>query len=295
MSITEQLNTAEKFIAVVAAAGLGFTTFQSNRIQNDVSQQNRDMDAQKAVIEQLSRRQELELARSEKQNALTHQIFQEFVAAVTDRESDPAARIDRLGGVLVLTYAIPDPLQKEGMGNAITQAINRLSTSGVNPERVAAVSFDAQELLVRATIEQKIDPPPTAPAQNNLAGNDARWSNYDFDVFYCDQTADTPRLKGIAGEMLDFKLADKDAVGRWRVRPLPVGVNQRPGYNVRGAEVRYSSADEKPLAERLKGLFEKRYPGLTMTLKPASQNTPWYLSAFVCPAVATAPVADSGG
>lgn len=287
----EQLNLAEKVIAVAGAAGLAFTTFTANTIQNEVNAQKVQLDAQKAQLDEVAKRQELELqARKDSReaarqsNELTKTIFDEFVKAITDQTTPVPQRIDRLEGVLVLTYAIPEPRQQEGMGRAVQRAMERIRLPDDSPEapRLAAAKFDAEELVVRASGEQRTvaAPPPAKPAVDSRIA----WSNYDFDVFYCDDRPATEALRKEAEAVIALKALDPKANGRWRIRPLPAAVNARPGYQVNGYQIRYSSADEKPLADALQAQMSGPLKLPDVRVQATSFQTPWYVSVFLCPA-----------
>lgn len=279
--LMDRLSTAEKLISAIGAAALALVTIYGNMTQTELSRQN-------AAIEALAKRQEIDLQERKEsreadrqQNELTREIFGEFVKAITDKNTNHEERLDRLEGVMVLTYAIPDPHQQEGMARAVQKSIDRLKPqgNGAFANRVDAASFDAEELLVRASSEQKLPPPvSTAPVEKNAA----RWSNYDFDIFWCEGVDNAARYRGQAAAISAFKAEDKEASGRWRSRPLPTSVNARPGYQVNGFEIRTSSSDEVPLAEALKKKIESAYPGTRVSIRQTTQNTPWYLSVFVC-------------
>lgn len=277
-----RLSTAEKLISVIGAAALALTTFYANTTQTQLARQG-------SIIDAMVKRQEIELQQRKdsreadrQQNELTREIFGEFVKAITEKHGSPEDRLDRLEGVMVLTWAIPDPHQQEGMARAVQKSIDRLKPQaggGALATRIDAASFDAEELLVRAASEQKPAPPTTVASNEKRA---ARWSNYDFDIFWCEGMANSAQYQARAEAISAFKTADPQASGRWRARPLPSGVNARPGYQVGGVEIRTSSSDEAPLAEALKKKIESSFPGSRVDLRQTTQNTPWYLSVFVC-------------
>lgn len=275
----EQLNVVEKAIAAVSAAGLAYTTLSAGFIQNDLSKQKIQLDQVAAEQQRQIELRKEDRESSKQQNELTREIFGEFVKAITDQNTAAAERLDRLEGVLVLTYAIPEPRQQEGMGRAVLKAMERIQSPQLE-SRVKEASFDAEELVARAAADQR---PVTLPKNPPADQTDLRWRNYDFDVFWCEGLPQSPALRARAGEILTLKALDPKASGRWQPRPLPASVNKRPGYSIAGYQIRYSSPDEKPLAEALKSQIEGKFPPTTVALMPTSQNTPWYLSVFVCP------------
>lgn len=69
-----------------------------------------------------------------------------------------------------------------------------------------------------------------------------------------------------------------------RVRPLPVSINSRPGYNVSGYQVRFESG-EQTAAERVRQELQAVLPQkqAEVAMVTISAQTPGYLSAFACP------------
>jgi hypothetical protein len=288
-NIASSLTTIEKAIAVLAAAGLAFTTFKANTIANQVA-------IQKDAIEGISRRQDLELsarqdARAEvkEMSELTHKIFDEFVEALKDKKNDPEIFIDRMSGVLVLTDAIPNPEQRLRMSQAVQQAIGRVAPqNAASAIQLEELKFDAEEVSIRAEAQQKateiaLDNAGTPVAHAATTPADVgKWGNYDLDIFWCEGQSDSGANQAIATRIAGFRSTDSKASGRWRLRPLPVAVNQRSGYRVSGIQVRVSSEDERPIAQQLIKLMDTQLGIRQATIKPTIQKTPWYLSVFVC-------------
>ena len=183
----DRLNLIENIVAVVGSIGLGFTTWTANNIKNDV-------DKQKLQLDELGQRQELEIAArkdlrdSVKQNnELTKTIYDEFVEAITDRQSSDSARSDRLEGVLVLTYAISDARQQEVLARAVQQSVERIRPKGSGAEagRLASAEFDAEELVIQASGEQRELPVPVGIPPAPTVGAEAAWSNWKRVLLGC--------------------------------------------------------------------------------------------------------------
>lgn len=287
--LLERLTFAEKIIAIVSAGAIGWTTFQSNTIANTVSEQARQL----SVLQETQRREiELQKTKVELRDAdvtLTHKIYEEFIEAITDKESADVVRIERLHAVLVLTAAIPDATQREGMARAVKGAIERKPPETKETRELAeAAAFDAETAIARAsaiTEKSAIQVLATASPPPPPTTNAPRWSNYDFDIFWCDAGSKSTALSERANEIAALRAADPKAAGNWRVRPLPAAVNERVGYKVSGYQIRYSSDDELPFAQELKRQMETKFDGVSAQIVRTNQDTRWYLSVFVCPAV----------
>lgn len=77
-------------------------------------------------------------------------------------------------------------------------------------------------------------------------------------------------------------MKNDNAKGRIRARLLPDSLNARDGYRNTGYVIRYG-VEEEAQAKALKGFGEQALGVPTFALALSRQNTPWYISAFVCP------------
>lgn len=106
------------------------------------------------------------------------------------------------------------------------------------------------------------------------------WEDYDYDIFWCEESS--PKAKQYAGKIVQT-MRNQGAKGRLRVRMLPVKVNARSGYGIKGYEIRRNT-NELQEADALKGLGDEVIKGAgVFELKTSNQATPYYLSAFICP------------
>lgn len=299
------LSTVERLVALAGSALLVFQTWQTiqaNRRTAALEVRLKDVEAQLRQAE--SRRADVGQTAT-----LTKEVLGEFRNVLSASDEIRAGQLT-LASAFALT--IPDPQVRAGFlaaaeelnQQALARARSAAATAAVAAppalrqqaqEKVAALEatvFSLQQAQVQAEAETR-GPAPEAPAGAAGAANRARWSNYDFDIFWCDGVPNAARNRAIAERLALLKAADADASGRWRVRALPLLTNQRAGYRVRGYEIRWSSPDEKPLADRFAAAANAVLAGGTggnaldpagrMVARGASQVTPWYLSAFVCP------------
>lgn len=290
--IIDSMSLAERFVALLAAGGLAFTTLQANTIKNSVEHQKSDIEkiasAQKIEIE--FRKDQRDQQKQE--NDLTLEVYKEFISAIKEQTADANTRMDRLSAVLVLTSIISNLEQRQGMAGAVQQSIDRLKLN--DPKTIAraeALRFDAEQVIVQAKAEQKPgieaqftnnDDPDETKTTTASAYKSPAWDNYDFDIFWCEEQAETLQFRERAEKIATLKSRDPNATGRWRARPLPASVNARSGYQIKGTQIRISSSDEHTLAESLKTVLAKESLGGAVSIRSTSQETPWYLSVFVC-------------
>jgi hypothetical protein len=73
------------------------------------------------------------------------------------------------------------------------------------------------------------------------------------------------------------------AEGRIRVRELPDSINAKSGYRVNGYVIRRNNIKrEIEIAKALKKLGDSTLGKDIFTLQTTLQDTPWYVSVFVC-------------
>lgn len=123
---------------------------------------------------------------------------------------------------------------------------------------------------------------PVGGSQNGSPDASAvKWGNWDFDLFYC-----AGSVEGLEqASRLAQVLANQEAEGRIRTRPLSAAVNARSGYRVKGHEIRYDRS-ELAMANQLKAVADTALSeqGVTFKTRVTTSKTNWYISAFFCPA-----------
>ncbi len=107
------------------------------------------------------------------------------------------------------------------------------------------------------------------------------WADWDFDIFWCASSGTA--AKSQATSIAERLVAEK-AKGRVRVRELPESKNAQKGYRAFGYEIRRNS-NEFEVADALGQLSENVLGSskVKFTYRTTTQNTPWYVSTFICP------------
>lgn len=107
------------------------------------------------------------------------------------------------------------------------------------------------------------------------------WNDWDFDIFWCSSSG--IEAEGLANQ-ISYWLVKDGAKGRVRTRVLPDSINDRASYSVSGIEVRRSK-NEAAMGQKLAQFVGNlsSFKDLKVTEKTSNQNTPWYISVFVCP------------
>lgn len=142
-----------------------------------------------------------------------------------------------------------------------------------------AIQERVSKILVEETKFQDEDQTRQVPSSEQARG--FNWEDWDYDIFWCASSGD--RALGQAARM-KTQMEKEGSKGRIRVRELPESINAKKGYQINGYVIRHNR-NELDQATALKHLGEKVLKSLDVTfdISPSRQQTPWYLSAFVCP------------
>jgi hypothetical protein len=230
------------------------------------------------------------------------QIFEKYDVIVSAKDEKLEDKIDRLTGLLALTDLVADSKQelKSRLAQTISDqaerykvTLNATPSPSMPNSAVAAISAQLdtlQRLADSAVTASKSLPDATVNLQASAASTAAspRWSNYDFDIFWCPTTVDTDQAVRIANLVLALKNEDPNASGRWRVRTLSPDKGRSIATEGKGYVIRVGSDDEEKLATTLrdlakqKGIPSPNGPDFKIVREPAN-TTPWYLSIYVCP------------
>ncbi len=285
LSAIEKLVTVAGAVAVVAQTIVTIgTSMQVSEVENQlkvqVESRQRSKDyagITKDVFEAIKEIQGTDLSVSDRIDRLT--IASAYVQVIPDSEVRDHFRngIKSLLVTLQSQIAAQSPTAEGAQKTVLTQQSTLLENLSIQIDDQARVDEAAAARANPATA--------AAPVAAGKAGT-PDWSNYDFDIFWC-QTSDTvasKRAQDLASAIRELGIG---AAGNWRLRPLPEFTNAQPGYGVRGFEIRTSSPDEYKFAEKLKLdadklLMNKKIPSRFRILR-TRKDTRWYISVFACP------------
>jgi hypothetical protein len=135
----------------------------------------------------------------------------------------------------------------------------------------ATKAFKPEEEAVASPVE----PSEALPAKVN-------WGSWDIDIFWCEASGAAAKEQA---DQLKYVIENDGAKGRIRSRILPEVTNKRPGYGVKGYQIR-PNANELAFANEVNQFVDTLTNGdVSFEIKQSSQNTPWYLSLFICPVI----------
>jgi hypothetical protein len=217
---------------------------------------------EKQVMKRDSERKDMELARINRES-LEKKQFAIYDDVVKSLESDDPKRKRVAIALVTFMLEIDDPLRRELLA----------VIGGTGPADMKKV----QQILGK---ESAFHVETLAPRAQR-GSQTFNWEDFDYDVFWCESSGSHAKA---TAESIVSRLKAEGAKGRLRARLLPDSINARPGYQHSGFVVRFNAGEEKQANELArvgnavlngKGVF---------TSSLSAQSTPWYLSAFVCPA-----------
>lgn len=214
------------------------------------------------------------------QNERTYasQIYNKFDTIVTS-DDDEQMRIDRLSGLLALTELVDQEHEalRKRLALMIQDQTGRYAET-LEKQATANPKQDAQANAQLAQLRQ-------LGRQAAAVSEQTRWSNYDFDVFWCASGPKAEASRKLASQIVALRSVDPTARGAWRSRSL--GDAGARNLKASGYSIRYDYDDELPFANAL--LYAMRANGLSGSATPfkidqaRTKASRWYLSVFVCP------------
>ncbi len=297
--VFSRLTAIEKIVTISGAVALVFqtvgtikTSAETAKIANKVSEVDIQLKSQAEIRE-----------RSKDYADITKDVFE----AIKEIQADSVKISDRVDRLLVASayvQVIPDA-DVRGRFRESVESLRQSLQSQIAAEAPAAVGEQKIELTQQTALLENlgIQLDGQVRAEKVIAAEDAasksaegqapsvqskapNWSNYDFDIFWCQTDNADLNARGQAIAANIHRIGAK-AKGRWRLRPLPALTNAQPGYGASGYQIRISSGDESTyanqLADRGNEVLAKNNIAERFRVLPSRKDTRWYISVFVCP------------
>lgn len=290
-SSRSSLSTLEKCIGLAITALSGWAAFQSSIVQNNVAKQGIALESLKIEISRNADDRETRKLNHD----ITIKIFEEVKDIYKTSNQSPDQVLNRLLAVSALVEAVPQSEVRTSLAAAVKAAVDNVAVSSGKASEELKAKTEVVKNLIDLTVfrADQNDVSSTLKDQQSLVIAAAsttvtvpKWSNYDFDFFWCDNTSNSEMAKRAADAAMTLKELDPAASGRWRVRKLPKEVNARPGYGVEGFKIHVTSDDEQKIANVLKEVLKQRaipFANADFEIKRIKDSTPWYISVFFCP------------
>ncbi len=250
-------------ISVGTAVMVGILNFQVS--QNDLELRQRDQELEQKLSEidlviKKSREEREERESNQDFNLKIYEIVTESLEENSAQKQDAARAF-----VVVM---VDEPL-RSSLLNVLKQGGSPMMKREINKILQAEQKFQNVNAWI-PKVERKVT-------------SSHSWGNWDFDIFWCTSSGEEAKIQA---QMIAEQLKAEDAKGRIRVRELPDSINAKSSYQVNGYNIRRNT-NEIETANALKQLGETALSNndisTEFTISTSRQNTPWYISAFVCP------------
>ncbi len=180
---------------------------------------------------------------------------------------------------------------KEASGSAVSTALSDDDFKANEATTVRSVTgASAPSAPDTAAVARSAAALPTTQLLTTTVLAVGRPRGWDIDVFWCrgpNESATYITASTAAASLAQLSTANTPiapgvALGRIRLRPLPVEINSQPGYGLAGNVVRPENrSDEMSAAQALLRTLNAAQPtGFTVSI--ARSRTPWYISVFAC-------------
>lgn len=285
------LSTLEKCFGLAITGLSGWAAIQSSLVQDNVAIQGIALESLKIEISRNADDRETRKLNHD----ITIKIFEEVkdIYKTPNQSSDQV--LNRLLAVSALVEAVPQSEVRTSLAAAVKAAADNVAVSSGKASEELKAKTEVVKSLIDLTVfradQNDVSVSPKDQQSLVIAADSTtvatpKWSNYDFDFFWCDNTGNSEVAKRAADAAMTLKELDSVASGRWRVRKLPKEVNARPGYGVEGYKIHVTSDDEQKIANVLKEVLKQRaipFANAEFEIKRIKDSTPWYLSVFFCP------------
>lgn len=286
------LSKIEKVVGLLITLFTGWAAFQSSSVKDSVALQGTALDGLKTEIARSADDRETRKLNHE----ITIKIFEEVKDIYKTPNQTPDQVLNRLLAVSALVEAIPQSDVRSSLAAAVKAAADNVTATVAKPSEEIKQKTEVVKSKVDVTVfrADQNDLGSTQPKDHqslltaaNVSKIEApKWSNYDFDFFWCEKANNSDAAKRAAELAAALRQLDPSATGRWRVRKLPAEINEKPGYRVEGYKMHVTSDDEQKIATVLKGVLKQQtIPSMDteFEIKRIQYSTPWYISVFFCP------------
>ncbi len=258
-------NVIVPILAVATPILVALLTWQVDDARQEIDAGQQRLSAEIARVDQELKR--LEADRLERESLQNYNII------VLKEVKDSLARDDPVVQKVVigLLQSMPNQSLAQTWLEALEDSENTSEDNKIEARNARqAIVYDVEQKQVAAS-----------PVQQALAPQASfQWEDYDYDIFWCE---DSPQWVREIADKIAAQMTDEGAKGRLRVRMLPVKVNLRAGYGIQGYAIQANS-NEQDQAQALKKIGDQVIgPEGSFQIGASTQETPYYLSAFLCP------------
>lgn len=253
-------------VLTMLLAALGFL------LNFNAQQQKQAFDEQKLAIERLQSLLATNRDQREERGSREQMRLQLFDKVSVSLQKGEDRHVEAARALVESLLSTNDPVESE-LRVGLIRALSLGAPQGKQQELVEAANkeaaFRTEQRALEVEAQQQLEKPVVAG--NPLAA-------YRVDVFHCAGASSSTNEN--RAQWIQKTLRERVDGIRVRVRELAPSINASPGYGVTRSEVRYEQPSESRAAEELARLIAVN--GTALPLRAVSNQTPLYLSVFVC-------------
>ncbi len=256
-------NVAIPLISVVTALMVGILNFQVDANDQDLRERDLQLEERIGEIDLLVKQSQEEREERESNQNFNIRIYD--IVTQSLEEDNPKKQEAAKAFVVVM---VEEPLR--------SSLLNVLKQGGAPTVQANISKILEQEERFQSNVS-------TMPEKRQEHTPSYNWGEWDFDIFWCSASGEKAKQQA---ETIGEQLLAEGSKGRVRIRELPESINAKSGYQVDGYTIRRNN-NENEIANALKALAEKSLEATGIQANFSSsitrQDTPWYVSAFICP------------
>ncbi len=247
--VNRKIDNLTKFAALImTVVGIisGINTYQINQLDSKISA-------------------------TESKNKWDFKVYDSVVGVVNSKDSGKILAVK-----VMVEHVASDELKKDliKIVNNELEKLYETEESRIKRLPTRSSSVQTSEPVV-ANVES-----PVVTETPNVSQVD--WGSWDLDIFWCESSGAGAKEQA---DQLKYVIEGEGAQGRIRSRILPDITNQKPGYGVKGYQIR-PNANELAFANQVAKFVNTLTNGdVSFEIKQSAQKTPWYLSVFICPVI----------
>ena len=253
-------------VLTMLLAALGFL------LNFNAQQQKQAFDEQKLAIERLQSLLATNRDQREERGSREQMRLQLFDKVSVSLQKGEDRHVEAARALVESLLSTNDPVESE-LRVGLIRALSLGAPQGKQQELVEAANkeaaFRTEQRALEVEAQQQLEKPVVAGSP--LAA-------YRVDVFHCAGASSSANEN--RAQWIQKTLRERVDGIRVRVRELAPSINASPGYGVTRSEVRYELPSESSAAEELARLIAVN--GTALPLRAVSNQTPLYLSVFVC-------------
>lgn len=247
--VNKKIDTLTKFAALImTAVGIisGINTYQISQLDSKISA-------------------------TESKNKWDFKVYDSVIGVVNSKDE----------GKILAVKVMVEHVASDELKNDLIKIVNN-ELEKIFETQDSRIKMASSQVTTTKAVESEGEEVALADEPTVVLPAKVNWGSWDLDIFWCEASGAAAKEQA---DQLKYVIESEGAKGRIRSRILPEITNNRPGYGVKGYQIR-PNANELTFANDVGEFVNDLTNGdVTFEIKQSAQNTPWYLSLFICPVI----------